>query len=97
MSHSRVGASKRRLAPRTEPEDLKLDAFARLIGEKLAEALNRRQFDRLAIAAAPGVMGLLREHLTTAVRATIWLEIDKDFAQLPLDKLDKVLEPHLYP
>lgn len=97
MSHSRVGASQRRMAPRTEPEDLKLEAFARLISEKLAEALKRQKFERLAIAAAPGLMGLLREHLDTAVRATIWLEIDKDFAQLPLEKLDKVLEPHLNP
>lgn len=95
MSHSSVGASQRRMAPRTGPEEMKLDAFARFISDRLAKALMRGEFERLVIAAAPALMGVLRDHLDTAVKATVWIEIDKDFAQLPLDKLAKVLEPHL--
>ena len=96
MSHSSVGASQRRMSPRTEPEDLALEAFARVISDKLSDALKRGEYERLVIAAAPRLMGHLREHLEMAVKATIWLEIDKDFAQMPLDKLGKALEPHLY-
>ena len=96
MSHSSVGSSQRRMSPRTGPEDLALEAFARVISEKLSDALKRGEYERLVIAAAPRLMGYLREHLDPAVSASIWLEIDKDFAQLPLDKLNKVLQPHLY-
>ena len=96
MSQSSVGPSQHRMSPRTEPEDRALDAFARVINDKLTNALQRGDFERLVVAAAPRLMGFLRDHLDTAVRATVWIEIDKDFAQLPLENLDKALEPHLY-
>jgi protein required for attachment to host cells len=95
MSHSSVGSSQRRMAPRTEPEDQALDAFARVISENLSAACKREEFERLALAAAPRLMGYLREHLDTDVRAKIWMEIDRDFTHLPLDKLRKVLEPYI--
>ncbi len=95
MSHSSAGSSQRRMSPRTDPEELALDAFAREIGDKLSAALKRGDYERLVIAAAPKLMGFLREHLDSAVKATVWVEIDKDFAQLPLEKLGKVLEPQL--
>mgnify|MGYP000306622490 CR=1 FL=1 len=95
MSHSSVGSSQRRMAPRTEPDDQALDAFARDISEKLSAARKREEFERLALAAAPRLMGYLREHLDSDVKATIWMEIDRDFTHLPLDELRKVLEPHL--
>ncbi len=97
ISHSSVGQSRRRMSPRTEPEDRALDAFARVISDNLTTALRAGKYERLVVAAAPRLMGYLRDHLDAAVRATIWVEIDKDFAQLPLEKLDKTLEPHLYP
>ena len=63
---------------------------------KLAIALRAGNYERLIIAAAPRLMGYLRDHLDIAVRATIRVEVDKDFAQWPLEKLGKALAPHLY-
>lgn len=96
MSHSSVGPSQRRMSPRTEPEAQSLDTFARLISYRLSAALSQGDFEQLVIAAAPRLMGFLREHLEPAVMATIWLEIDKDFTQLPLEKFSKAIEPHLH-
>lgn len=97
MSHSSVGPSQHRMTPRTEPDELSLDAFARVISDKLLDALRDGRYERLVLTAAPRLMGFLRNHLDPAVRETVWMEIDKDFAPLPLDKLDKALEPHLFP
>lgn len=96
MSHSSVGPAQRRLSPRTEPEDRALDEFARVISDKLADALQSGSFEQLVIVAAPRLMGFLRDHLSDAVRATIWVEIDKDFTRMPLDKLNNLLVQHLY-
>lgn len=96
MSHSSVGPSQRRMTPRTEPDAQALEAFARLISVRLAKALSEGKFEQLVIAAAPRLMGFLRDQLDPAVKETIWLEIDKDFAQLPLDKFRRAVEPHLY-
>lgn len=95
MTHSRVGPSQHRMDPRTEPEDRELDAFARVIGDNLSASLRKGEFERLVIAAAPRMMGALRDHLDMAVRATVWVEIDKDYTRLPLEKLGAALEQHL--
>ncbi|MDU8944197.1 host attachment protein [Ovoidimarina sediminis] len=96
MSHSRVGPSQHRMDPRTASEDLALDAFARDTGERLLASLRKGEFEQLVIVAAPRLMGFLRNHLDTSVRATIWMEIDKDFTHLPLEKLGETLKSHLY-
>lgn len=97
FSHSSVGSSQRRMAPRTDSSDLALEAFARVIGEKLKEAYQRGDFEHLVVAAAPRLMGHLREHMDPTVKAAVNLEIDKDFANLPLEKLTNALEPHIFP
>lgn len=96
MSHSSIGTSQRRMSPRTGPDQLALEAFARVISDELDDALKKKRFERLVLAAAPGLMGYLRQQLDTTVKATIWVEIDKDFTHLPLDKLFEVLESHLF-
>ena len=97
MSHASTGASQRRMSPRTEPGDRALAAFARDINDRLTEALNKGAFDQLIVVAAPRLLGHLREQLNTAVKDSIRMEIDKDFAHLPLDKLGQALAPHLFP
>ena len=95
VTHSRVGHSQHRLAPHNST-DHALDSFAVEIARKLAKAQTSGAFERLVLVAAPKMLGLLRERLDAAVQATIWVEIDKDFTQIPLDELDKALERHLY-
>lgn len=41
-------------------------------------------------------MGYLHDRLETAVRATIWIEINKDFMHLPLSKIEAPLDCHLF-
>jgi protein required for attachment to host cells len=95
VTHSSVGTSQHRLAPRNGP-DKASDAFANEIAEKLSVAARTGAFEQLVIVAAPRMMGLLRDRLDTAVLAKIWLEIDKDFTQMPLEKIDGALDSHLF-
>ncbi len=94
MTQSRVGPSQHRMAPRTGP-DLSEQAFARDIAGKLAAAQRSGQFERLVVAAAPRMLGQLRDQMDNSVQKAIWFEIDKDLTQLPLETFGKALEKHM--
>ncbi len=49
------------------------------ISAKLKHATDNKAFDCLVIAAAPKILGALRQHLDNAVRDRVIAEIDKDF------------------
>jgi protein required for attachment to host cells len=49
------------------------------ISAKLKHATENKAFDCLIIAAAPKILGALRQHLDNAVRDRVIAEIDKDY------------------
>lgn len=94
-TYSSVGHSLHRLAPHNGP-DRKKAAFAAEIAEKLAEMVELDSFDRLVLVASPKMMGLLRDRLDTVVQSRIWAQIDKNLAQMPVEKISEALDAHLY-
>ncbi|SDZ34197.1 Protein required for attachment to host cells [Jannaschia faecimaris] len=95
VTHSSVGSSQHRLAPHNAP-DKGPDGFAGEIASRLAASLKSGAFEKLVVVAAPRMMGFLRDRLDAETRASIWMEIDKDFTQMPLEKIDAALRKHLF-
>lgn len=61
--------------------------FVLAIAEKLKQACQKNEFNRLVIAASPKVLGLLRQHMSTDVVARVIAEIPRDFTHEPTDIL----------
>ncbi len=62
-------------------------AFAKVLATALADALRRKEYDRLVLAAAPRTLGDLRASLPDQVKAVVCAEIDKDLTHIPDSRL----------
>lgn len=94
-----VGVSKGRsaLEPRTEPQEVEAEKFARELGDRLAQAFDAHAFDELIVAAPPKFLGLLRETLATHKdhvdrRVKMWVE--KDYTELDARDVAERLFPN---
>lgn len=96
VTHSSVGHSQHRLAPHSGPDKRK-DAFAADIADRLASDTGWNAFERLVVIASPKMMGLLRARLDAKTQAKVWTQIDKNLAQMPVEKIGDVLNEVLYP
>jgi len=85
--HHSTGADDRR--PRKHEAQL----FARHIAEALQQAKQRHSFDRLILIAGPPFLGVLREALPAALRATVVAEVPKDLIHQDL----RAVQAHLPP
>ena len=63
------------------------DGFARDVGHALDSALTRHQPDRIYVVAPPQFLGMLRKHLSTAVKNKIAQELSKDFSHMQADEI----------
>jgi protein required for attachment to host cells len=70
---------------------LEADAFARRVARHLAEALQRKRYDELALVAAPRFLGLLRKELDPHVAKAVTREIDKDLVHARNDEISRRL------
>ncbi len=77
-----AGEGRRAKAVEVEPKDQERIRFAKLLAERLERARLENAFERLALVAAPAFLGLLRESITTPLRAHVSLEVDKDYVSL---------------
>ena len=73
-------------------EDIQL-RFARRIARVLDEGQRQNRYDRLIVMAPPEFLGLLREEMPAAVRATVTAEIGKDLVHEPPAALSAYLPP----
>ena len=67
-------------------------AFASDIVSYLAGAMRNGEFDRLVLVAAPEMLGLLRERLSTPLQEVLRADLPKDLTHVTLDDLPKHLE-----
>lgn len=61
--------------------------FTAEVAEKLEDYAGADAFDRLIVCAAPQTLGALRHMLGAKSRERMTAEIDKDYTNLPTDKL----------
>jgi protein required for attachment to host cells len=70
------------------------ERFAVDLAEKLGKAAAAERFTRLIIVADARTLGVLRASLDDSVRPLILTEIDKDWTNLPLDRIEAALTAH---
>ena len=86
VSHSSVGASQHRLAPRNASTDGD-DDFARDVAGKLTKHLKKREFERLIVVADPNMLGHLRRRFDGPLSDVVVAEVAKDLTHVPIGKL----------
>jgi protein required for attachment to host cells len=96
VTSDKPGRSQRRAGPgrfssanesKAEPKDIEATHFAHELARLLDDARNRRQFDRLAVAAPPQFLGLLRSTISPQVKKHLARCIDKDYTKEDARKL----------
>lgn len=81
------GAGQRSAVEETDWHRIAKENFAAEIAGMLNREAQAGRFDDLIVVAPPLVLGALREKLDKAVKSRLVAEIDKDFTNLPLDKI----------
>lgn len=72
--------------PENQPDarqQLEIDRFARELAARLERGLNDHAYDRLVIAAPPGLLGLLRKLISTRVHQRLMLDFRADYVNVP--------------
>lgn len=94
-THDIGGEGRHAMEPSTDPQRHAKLSFARDLAQRLTDAANRNEFDRLILVAAPRTLGDLRGLLPDTVKSRITVEIDKDLTNTPDQELGKHLDQHL--
>ncbi len=82
-----AGSGSHAVERTTSEERQERQAFARHVLERTGRLLSKGGHDRLAIAAAPRMLGELRGGLTAELKVRLAFDLDKDLVQVPLIKL----------
>lgn len=86
------GVGRHGFQPHESEREQIRDRFAARLAEEIAAAFDKEGADKLVIAAAPRMLGELREELPETLRAQITAELDKDLLKVPLAELDSHFE-----
>ncbi len=78
-----------------EWHDLARDSFARDLADILYRQAHKGAFRHIVIAAAPDVLGALREEMHKEVADKVVAEIPKTLTNHPVDQLEKVIKAEL--
>ena len=66
--------------------------FAELVMEETARIFAAQGYDRLVVAAAPKMLGALRDDMPDALKSALRADLDKDLTKLPLSDLPAHLD-----
>lgn len=85
------------LSTMQEPDwhELAKDRFAGDLADMLYDYARKNAFSRLVVCAPPKVLGELRKQYHKEVESRIVAEVDKDFTNHPLDKVESLLKQEL--
>lgn len=86
-SYSSVGPGRSSMEYSSDPVREEQQKFAADVAERVDAYAAEGSFDRLVLCAAPQTLGDLRARLSERTRALTAAEIDKNFTNLPTDKL----------
>lgn len=78
-----AGAPRQGVDPHETLEEALRARFARYVAEALAQEWNEAKADRLVIAAAPKMLGVLRKVITGPAAAALAGDLDKDLMRTP--------------
>lgn len=86
-SHSSNGQGRSAMEYSSDPVREEQQKFTAEVAGKIDAYAEQGAFDRLVLCAAPQTLGDLRSMLSSAARERTTVEIDKDYARLPTEKL----------
>jgi len=86
-SHSSVGPGRSAMEYSSDPVREEQQKFVAEVAERIDGYAADGGFDRLVLCAAPQTLGDLRARLSERTRTLTAAEIDKNFTNLPTDKL----------
>ncbi len=72
----------------TDWHELAKERFAKDISDKLYELAHKGRFDKIAIVAAPMVLGELRKEMHVEVTGKVIGELDKNLTGIPIDEIE---------
>ena len=90
-SFASTGARRSAMEYHGDPVREEDRAFAAMLAETLHRHFLAGDFDQLAIAAAPQMLGDLRQACPESIRKVTVAEIPKDFTKLPMDELRETI------
>jgi len=76
----------------TDWHRLAKDRFADELAERLYKMAHRGDFQKIVIAAPPGVLGEMRQKMHKEVTSRVVAEIPKTLTGHPVDQMEKILQ-----
>jgi protein required for attachment to host cells len=89
-THSSNGQG-RSAVTQTDWHDQSEQAFLTKLAQRLDAALAAGKVKSLILVASPRALGMIRPHYSTALRAAVRTEVDKDLVKLPVHEIEKHL------
>lgn len=77
----RTGTNRHSYEPKSDPQQLEAEKFAKEVSDYLHHALQNKEFDHLYLFAGPTFLGFLRQHLDPQVTSRIKAEAAKDLSK----------------
>lgn len=77
----RGGVNRHAYESKTDPKEVEIEKFARIISDYLSSSFNKGEFSRFYLIANPTFLGLLRKHIHPKVHATVVAELPKDMTE----------------
>lgn len=87
-SFALTGRARSAMEYSSDPVQVRERRFVEKVAEELDKRLQKGQFDRLIVAAAPTALGDLRPAFSKALKETIVAELPKDLTNIPTPKLE---------
>ena len=77
-----TGLGRHGMGDQTEPKRQEQIYFAKRIAERLEQGRTKGDYGNLIIVAAPTLLGLLRDHLSSSTSKLVAHQLDKNLARL---------------
>ncbi|MCC1494925.1 host attachment protein [Cognatishimia sp. F0-27] len=90
-----TGPGQRSALDDTDWHAIAKDRFAHDLSDILYKLAHKGRFDRLVIAAPPGILGELRETMHKEVAAKVIAEVPKTYSNHPIDEIETLLKAEL--
>ncbi len=75
------GVTRHAYESKTDPKEVEIEKFARIISDYLSSSFNKGEFSRFYLIANPTFLGLLRKYIHPKVHATVVAELPKDMTE----------------
>lgn len=86
-----TGPSRSAYQAKSDPHQLEIESFAKVVGDFLSTSYQNGEFTRLYVFAAPGFLGMLRPHLDSKSKDCIIAEVAKDLTEHTKFEIEKHL------